>query len=159
LGTEVAAQDRDPPSPWALVRPYLGDMSPTPPDTTQTAASAAASPLRPPTLAVRPYLLTGGRARPTGIDFEIEAQIVTTQEGELALPRYRLEERDIILLCRQPLAVAEVAARLRLHLGVVKILVGDLITVGHLTARRPHVGMHRNVAIIERVINGLQAIG
>lgn len=109
--------------------------------------------------AVRPYLLTGGRATPTSTTFEIEAQLVTTPEGELALSRYRLEHRDIVLLCRQPMAVAEVAARLGLHLGVARVLVSDLIAAGHLSARRPYVGVHRDIAIIERVINGLQAIG
>src|SRR5690242_9962995 len=93
-----------------------------PPQTASAAVPAAPGPVQPPTLTVRPYLLTRGRAAPTGMDFEIEAQVVTTEAGQLALPRYRLEERDIILLCRQPLAVAEVAAQLRLHLGVVKIL-------------------------------------
>jgi hypothetical protein len=112
-----------------------------------------------PALAVRPYLLTGGRAAPSGKEFEIEAQIVTTAAGEAALSHYRFEERDIVVLCRHPMAVAEVGARLGLHLGVARVLVGDLIVAGHLSARRPYVGLHRNVAIIERVINGLQAIG
>jgi len=114
------------------------------------AARPAASP-------VRPYLLTGGRARPdTGL--EIEAQVLTTGAGEQALERYRYEQRDIILLCREPLAVAEIAARLNLHLGVARVLVGDLVASGHLGTRRPHSGLHRNTAIIERVIRGLQAI-
>jgi hypothetical protein len=70
---------------------------------------------RPTASTVRPYLLTGGRARPdTGL--EIETQVLTTPAGDEAVERYRYEQHDIILLCRQPRAVAEVAARLGLHL-------------------------------------------
>ncbi|MET7424493.1 DUF742 domain-containing protein [Dactylosporangium sp. NPDC005555] len=112
---------------------------------------------RPAASAVRPYLLTGGRARPDAV-LEIEAQVLTTAAGEDALDRHRYEQREIVLLCRRPLAVAEVAARLGLHLGVARVLVGDLVACGHLAARRPDHAPHRNVAIIERVIRGLQAI-
>ncbi len=132
--------------PAALVRPFLG-IGPT---------RAPVQP-RPATSEVRPYLLTGGRARPdTGL--EVEAQVLTTAAGQDALERYRYERREIILLCREPLAVVEVAARLGLHLGVARVLVGDLVACGHLTARRPDRGLHRDATIIERVIRGLHAI-
>ncbi|GGM37636.1 DUF742 domain-containing protein [Dactylosporangium sucinum] len=144
-----SASDRSVP----LVRPFLGGSSAGPP----AQPPPRPDPLRPTTSAVRPYLLTGGRARPdTGL--EIEAQVLTTTVGEDALDRYRYEQREILLLCRAPLAVAEVAARLGLHLGVARVLVGDLIACGHLASRRPDSGLHRNAAIIERVIRGLQAI-
>jgi hypothetical protein len=132
------------------VRPFVGKLpGPAPPFESHGSTPQS----------IRPYLITRGRAGPTAVTVEIEAQIVTTPDGEAALSRYRLEERDIIVLCRQPMAVAEVAARLGIHLGVARVLVGDLIAAGHLAARRPYEGLHRNVAIIERVIHGLQAIG
>jgi hypothetical protein len=136
-----------------LERPFLGGVPTSPPGE----PTLRPDPLRPATSAVRPYLLTGGRARPDS-GLEIEAQVVTTPAGEDALERYRYEQREIVLLCREPLAVAEIAARLSLHLGVARVLVGDLVACGHLAARRPDRGLHRNVAIIERVIRGLQAI-
>jgi hypothetical protein len=57
-----------------------------------------------------------------------------------------------------PMAVAEVAARLRLHLGVTRVLVSDLLVLGHLTVRRPEVVFQRSSDIIQRVIQGLQSI-
>lgn len=107
---------------------------------------------------LRPYLLTGGRARPLAETLEIEAQVVTTMDGLVAIDTAEYEQRDILLLCRIPLAVAEVAARLGLHLGVARVLVGDLLVLGHLALRRPEAVPHRKVDILERVIRGLQAI-
>lgn len=107
---------------------------------------------------VRPYLLTGGRTGPVNVNLEIEAQMATTPLGKTTMERLAFEQHDIVLLCQQPTAVAEIAAQLNLHLGVARVIVGDLITSGYLSARRPEVGLHRNVPIIERVIRGLQAI-
>ncbi|NNJ62222.1 MAG: DUF742 domain-containing protein [Dactylosporangium sp.] len=107
---------------------------------------------------VRPYLLTGGRTGPVKGTLEIEAQMATTPLGRAILERLSFEQHDIVKLCQQPTAVAEIAAQLNLHLGVARVIVGDLLTSGYLSARRPEVGLHRNVPIIERVIRGLQAI-
>jgi len=107
---------------------------------------------------LRPYLLTGGRARPSDANLEIEAQVVTTDRGYGAIDTLAYEQRDIVYLCCEPTAVAEVAARLELHLGVARVLVGDLLALGHLMVRRPEPVVRHDVNIIERVIRGLQAI-
>jgi Protein of unknown function (DUF742) len=144
-----------PRKPASLVRPFLSEPS----------RAGARQPARsgdhphPPVPAARPYLLTGGRTRPPDADLEIEAQVLTTGTGEAAVDRYRYEQRDIVALCRQPMAVAEVAARLGLHLGVARVLVGDLVARGHLCVRRPDATGHRDAALIGRVIRGLQSIG
>jgi uncharacterized protein DUF742 len=116
-----------------------------------TGTQRAASP-------VRPYILTGGRAGPSNVALEVEAQVVTTAAGAADLGRHSYETYAIIEICQRPMAVAEVAARLDLHLGVARVLVGDLLIAGDLSVRRPEAGMHRNAQIIERVIRGLQAI-
>jgi len=107
---------------------------------------------------VRPYLLTGGRAGPVDAGLEIEAQMATTSVGRAMVDRLAFEQHDIVVFCQNPTAIAEIAAQLNLHLGVARVLVGDLIANGYLTARRPEVGLDRNTSIIERVIRGLQAI-
>jgi hypothetical protein len=107
---------------------------------------------------LRPYLLTGGRVRPVDTTLEIEAQVVTTEVGYRAAGTQMYERRDILELCVEPHAVVEVGARLRLHVGVVRVLVGDLVALGYLAVRRPESVPHRNVQILERVIRGLQAI-
>jgi hypothetical protein len=104
---------------------------------------------------VPPYLLTGGRARPVDDSLEIEAQVITTLVGRHDVSRLNFETRDIVRLCEEPHAIVEVAARLSLHVGVARVLVGDLVATGHLTVRRPHLDPAIRNEVIERVIRGL----
>ncbi|MFD9738799.1 DUF742 domain-containing protein [Umezawaea sp. NPDC059074] len=106
---------------------------------------------------VRPYALTGGRTR-SAITLDIET-IVTTNEQVTPNPLTdTAEHRTISSLCRDPHSVAEVSARLRLPLGVVRVLLADmsdlsLITVHHndqVLDNRP------TVALLERVLTGLR---
>src|SRR5262245_54349735 len=102
-----------------------------------------------------PYVLTGGRARPVDESLAVEAQVFTTLAGRAEADTLQFEVRDIVVLCEEPHAVIEVASALHLHLGVVRILVGDLVASGYLTVARPSVDPSRRVEIIERVIRGL----
>jgi hypothetical protein len=145
----TGADPTDPPSA-SPVRSFLDDTRPPPP-----VADAPGRPGDPAASAVRPYVLTGGRA--DSGDLEIEAQVGTTPAGFHALSRHVYESHAIVELCLTPMAVAEVAARLHLHLGVARVLVGDLIVTGDLSVRRPDRRPHRNAQLIERVIRGLQA--
>jgi hypothetical protein len=105
---------------------------------------------------VRPYYMTGGRARPTQDDLEIEALVSTTAMGERS-PKLTVEQRAIIALCRDLLSVAEVSARLDLPLGVTRVLVGDMATEGLVIVHRPtSVGDRPDLALLQRVLYGLQ---
>ena len=146
------ARPPDDPPFVSPVRPFLSDgdgggyrTSPRAPDPADASR-------------VRPYLLTGGRSGPGDTDLEIEAQVVATPAGLATLDRHLYEAREIVRLCTTPLAVAEIAVRLRLHLGVARVLVGDLLESGDLSVRRPESGQHRDAQILERVIRGLEAI-
>lgn len=108
--------------------------------------------------ALRPYLLTAGRVRPIDESLEIEAQVMATPRGLAGLHRLAFEHRDIVRLCAEPISVAEVGARLGLHIGVARVLVGDLAALGYLGVLRPRAGLHRDVDTIERVIRGLESI-
>jgi hypothetical protein len=105
-----------------------------------------------------PYLLTGGRARPVDESLAVEAQVLTTLAGRADAHSLQFEVRDIVELCDEPHAVVEVASALRLHLGVVRILVGDLVASGYLTVAKPTVDPSRRAEIIERVIRGLDKL-
>jgi hypothetical protein len=107
---------------------------------------------------LRPYLLTSGRAEPVDETLEIEAQVMTTDAGTLAAQRLPFEHRDIVRLCMVSMSVAEVAARLRLHIGVARVLVADLADLGYLYVERPSLPNSQNPNLIERVIRGLEAI-
>jgi hypothetical protein len=74
---------------------------------------------------VRPYARTGGRTR-SKIDLAIET-IVTSREHAVDSSRLSSAEHHVISkLCLQPHSVAEVAAKLRLPLGVVRVLLSDM---------------------------------
>jgi hypothetical protein len=147
-----AGDDDHPPArDAAMVRPYLDGPREHDDETDRPAAGT------PETSGVRPYLVTGGRVRPLDATLEIEAQVLTTAAGRTA-GRLTVEHRDILDLALRPISIAEIAAQLGMHLGVARVLAGDLIGLGYLSVRRPDAGLRQDVKIIERVIRGLQAI-
>src|SRR2546421_1658229 len=107
----------------------------------------------PPVSGLRPYLLTSGRAEPVDQTLEIEAQVQTVNPGD----GLAFEYREIVQLCTVAMSVAEVAAKLKLHIGVARVLIADLAAQGYVIVERPSFPAHdRN--LIERVIRGLEAI-
>jgi len=134
------------PSAGAWVRPYLaGPDLPDVPDPDAPGAS------------LRPFLLTDGRVAADDA-IAIETQVVTTELGREACARLGFERRDIVALCDDPQSVAEIAASLSLHLGVVRVLVGDLSAEGHLSVHLPDDGSASDVDTLMRVIRGLRSI-
>ncbi|MGP3970365.1 DUF742 domain-containing protein [Streptomyces sp. 6N223] len=111
-------------------------------------------------LAIRPFLLTAGRVsgRSAGPPLPLETQVVATSAGLGALHSLAFEQHDIVAACRQPQSVAELAARLRLHLNVVRVLADDLCTAGHLAIHRPNAGTVQDISVLRRVIDGLRAV-
>jgi hypothetical protein len=107
---------------------------------------------------LRPYLLTSGRSQPVDQTIEIEAQVLATRFADPSATGLSFELRDIVALCEQPMSIAEVAARLGLHIGVAKVLVSDLVAYGYVTLERPAAALNTDLDMIERVIRGLQAI-
>jgi hypothetical protein len=135
------------PSSGALIRPFL--------------AAGVAADGRPapetPSPALRPFLLTSGRVA-AETSMAIETQVVATDLGRGALHELSFERRDIVAACVIPLSIAEIAARLHLHLGVVKVLVGDLSAEGYLAVYLPNADAPQDVDTLLRVIRGLRAI-
>ncbi|MFJ1455690.1 DUF742 domain-containing protein [Nocardia sp. N2S4-5] len=85
---------------------------------------------------VRPYAVTRGRTMGAGHDLDMLTLVVTVDPAP-PLRRPEPEYAEIVRRCRIPQSVAEVSATLRLPLAVTKILVGDLISEGHLNFRVP----------------------
>jgi Protein of unknown function (DUF742) len=146
----------DPEHPAAPgVRPFLHQSSP------------AASRYRPPppadgpppageqTTTLRPFVITSGRVDGPDPNIGVETQ-VTVRPGAMPV-RLSPEKRAIVSVCAEPLSVAEISARLRLHLGVTRILVGDLRAAGQLDV---HVleNSFPDPETIMRVIRGLRSI-
>ncbi|GAA1098988.1 DUF742 domain-containing protein [Nocardiopsis composta] len=86
---------------------------------------------------VRPYAVTRGRTRPgPGAGLDMISTVVAVRDragGAVRQP----EHARILRICRRPVSVAELAARLDLPITVVKVLVGDLIAGGDVAARAP----------------------
>jgi hypothetical protein len=104
---------------------------------------------------LRPFVITAGRTDGTDPDIGMETQVSINPGAHPT--RLSPEMRAIVSLCGEPLSVAEISARLRLHLGVTRILVGDLRAAGQLDV---HVldNNSPDPETIMRVIRGLRAI-
>jgi hypothetical protein len=104
-------------------------------------------------LLIRPFLLTGGRTSPDQPGLRIESLIQTSpgaMQGSL-----RFEARQIFELCRRPNSVAEVAAALRVPVGVARVLVSDLIAEGVVTLLQ---SQELSVQMLERIRDRVRAL-
>jgi Protein of unknown function (DUF742) len=108
---------------------------------------------------VRPYAITGGRARPRHDDLEVEALVSTTLTGRI-VPYLSYERRAIIRLCQDVQSLAEISARLEIPLGVARVLVTDMADEGLVAIHRPSelLGDHPDLSVLERVLHGLRNI-
>jgi hypothetical protein len=75
---------------------------------------------------VRPYTVTGGRARPIG-GLTMLTYVEAMYAPDADLIHLQPEHRAILAMTRKALSVAEIAAQLDLPVGVVRVLIGDLL--------------------------------
>lgn len=104
-------------------------------------------------LVIRPFLLTGGRTRPAREGLAIET-LIQSRPGPIS-STLRFEARQIVELCRQATSMAEVAAALRVPLGVARVLVSDLVTDGSVTVVQRE---ELSVQLIERIRDRVRAL-
>jgi hypothetical protein len=111
---------------------------------------------------VRPYAVTGGRAKPVAGAFDLVAFVVNASDG--VGPRHLQPEHYAILArTKEPVTVAELASHLDLALGVVRVLLGDLLQQGLIEMHEPvydqSVGPQRpDDRILKAVVNGLRSL-
>ena len=110
---------------------------------------------------VRPYTLTRGRTRSARSDLALEALVRrvpgTVTTGETA------ERRRILELTTSSIeSVAELSAHLRLPIGVVRVLVGDLADDGlvlvHSGTPQPQAPAAAQLKVLESVLNGISSL-
>ncbi|MFC3896855.1 DUF742 domain-containing protein [Lentzea rhizosphaerae] len=108
---------------------------------------------------VRAYAWTGGRTR-SNINLEIETLVSANDQSRQSAGILQAEHQHVVELCRSPRSVAEVAALMRLPLGVVKVLLGDMAERGlvdvHQTASAG--GDTPDLGLMERVLSGLRRL-
>lgn len=76
---------------------------------------------------VRPYTMTGGRTGRELPLIALEALVTATPTGQRMRDQLRWEACRIIDLTRRGMALVELAARLDVPIGVVRVLVSDLV--------------------------------
>ncbi|CAM5584257.1 DUF742 domain-containing protein [Streptomyces fumanus] len=121
---------------------------------------------------VRPYSLTGGRTR-FGHVLLVETFVGATGTAALEaaeerkeltsapLSRVMPEMRAIVELCRRMRTVAEIAALLKMPLGVVRVLLSDLADQGKIRVYGTGTGHgtgRPDRALLERVLSGLRRL-
>lgn len=109
---------------------------------------------------VRPYAVTGGRVVPAGGDFDLVAFVLASRETNPDdHPHLHPEHRHLVELATEPVSVAELAAHLNLAVGVVRVLLGDLLTGGLVTVYEPSTtAFLPDDNILKAVANGLRAL-
>ncbi|MCM0678799.1 DUF742 domain-containing protein [Micromonospora phytophila] len=157
---EVAGEDQET-EPTVRIRPYLRPSPPVGDDGPPGPPAARAEPEPEPDgpSGPRPFVLTAGRVAGADSAIGLETQVTARMAAEWVAPVTRLapELQAIVALCGEPISVAEISARMRMHFGVTRVLVGDLRAAGHLDV---HVADDDALDpdIILRVIDGLRAI-
>ena len=105
---------------------------------------------------VRPYTLTGGRTAPK-VELPVEATLRRESRGDEPTDANLAQ---ILAVCDKR-SVAEVSAHVHMPIGVVRVLLGDLIELGHvrvqatLTADSSH---DERRELIERTLRGLRTL-
>ena len=109
---------------------------------------------------VRSYALTRGRARPaTRENFDMITIVTTAARPRSGSPGIGPEHLDILEMCVQPQPVAVIAARMRLPLVVVRVLLGDLLHHRLITVTRPQQESPLSKErLLREVLHGLQAL-
>jgi len=105
---------------------------------------------------LRPYVLTGGRTADRE-HLGVERLVTACPVDPRALAVLGPEALAVYSACRERRSVAEIAAAVKLPLGVVRIFVGDLMRGGwvkvHPVAQGPV-----DEALLERVLHGLNQL-
>jgi hypothetical protein len=160
-----APYDTPPPLPaYPGAPPYQGAQTPpgsppplTPPGDVPVADPDQAGPAG--ASAVRPYTWTRGRTK-SGTDLAIETLVSTSQRGRDQLGLLQVEHRAVAELCEQTRSVAEVAALISQPLGVARVVLGDMASLGIVTVHQTasSAGNVPDLALMERVLSGLRRL-
>ena len=106
---------------------------------------------------VRPYTLTGGRTAPK-VELPVEATLRRESNGSEEPTDANLI--SILEVCDKR-SVAEVSAHVKMPIGVVRVLLGDLIEQGHVRVQATlseDSSQDERRELIERTLRGLRTL-
>ncbi|GHH78941.1 hypothetical protein GCM10018781_55790 [Kitasatospora indigofera] len=105
----------------------------------------------------RPYVVTGGRTHSTH-DLDLASLVKASQAGR-GMELESEHELAFRLCLHGPVSVAELAARMRLPVQVVKVLLSDLLSAGAMVPAMPTVTVNpADPEILERVLVALRTL-
>ncbi len=127
---------------------------------------------------LRAFVLTGGRTHVAG-ELSMETMIVATDAP--ADPSHGPEHERILGICAEPQSLVDLSALLKMPLGVIRVLLGDLLASGHLEtghyvavdspaptsqpdqpspapAPTPSVPVHRDLTLLGELLDGIEAL-
>jgi hypothetical protein len=106
---------------------------------------------------VRPFIVTGGRTRPTDERLRVET-LVTALPSALSAP-LSFERRHIVEICQRPLSIAEIAHSLATPIGVARVIIADLVAERYVTVEQPmNLRDSTSVQLLERIRDGVRAL-
>jgi len=152
-------QPEQPPEQQAVPQPEIAPPVPAPAwaDGTGCVDESSGDTFKETSVLVRPYSWTGGRTAPR-VALPVETLVSAT--GHPPDPVARPEHRTILGLCATPRSVAELAALLKMPLGVARVLLGDLAAAGSVVVHRTagSADAAPDVALMQRVLTGLRRL-
>jgi hypothetical protein len=108
---------------------------------------------------VRPYAVTQGRVAPAATEFDLVAFVVATMPDLPPSPRLQPEHHAIIAASWEPMSVVELASKLDLSIGVVRVLLSDLRSAGLISLYEPpEASQGHDIDVLKAVVNGLRAL-
>ena len=108
---------------------------------------------------VRPYALTKGRTLPSGGEsFDLIDVVVATSDRMPEHFRPGPEHRRLLSLCRLPTPIVDLTSEIDLPLGVVRVLLGDLISEGLVRVLSTHKQPATDQRLLRMVLDGLESL-
>lgn len=109
--------------------------------------------------AVRPYVMTKGRTEVDATRVKLETLVATnTAAAQAASTTLTYEHERVAGACNEPLSVAEIALRLSLPVGVVRVVVDDLANSGIVALSETEGSAHNDTAFLQRLIDGVRSL-
>jgi hypothetical protein len=108
---------------------------------------------------VRPYAMTQGRVAPSEGGFDLVAFVVATVREFAPDGQLQPEHHAMIAAAWEPISIVELASTLDLSIGVVRVLLGDLLSAGLISLYEPPAATQpHDVDVLKAVVNGLRAL-
>jgi hypothetical protein len=108
---------------------------------------------------VRHYAMTSGRTRPRRGEFDLITLVMATRTPTQVDTGLQPELAAIVRQSQEPVSVAELATRMDLPTGTVRVLLGDLLDRGYIRTRSPAPAAQLPTErVFKAVLDGLRSL-